>query len=140
MSPNPSSGKRVPCAGAVVVDADGRLLVIRRGRPPAEGRWSIPGGRVEPGETVEAAVAREVREETGLEVAVGGLVGQVERPGRDGAVYVIHDHAATVVGGEPRAGDDAAEVRWVTPDELAVLPVTEGLVELLREWGAYPLA
>src|SRR4051812_10462942 len=125
MSPGQFDGKRVPCVGAVVVDDAGRLLLIQRGRPPAVGRWSLPGGRVDDGETVVDAVRREVREETGLDVQVGALVGRVELPGVEGAVYEVHDHAAVVVGGELRPGDDAADVRWVDVDELAALPVTD---------------
>jgi ADP-ribose pyrophosphatase YjhB (NUDIX family) len=141
---------RLRCVGAIVVDgvgrADGgdldggrRLLVVQRGRPPGVGLWSVPGGRVEPGETDEQAVRREVREETGLDVEVGAPVGRLERPGRDpGTVYAITDYAATVCGGTLVAGDDAAAVRWVTLDELRELPVTESLLELLAEWGVFP--
>lgn len=116
-------------------DGDGRLLMVRRGRPPAEGLWSIPGGRVEPGEDDPAAVARELREETGLDVAVGPLAGTVERPGPGGVTYEIHDYAATVAGGTLRAGDDASDVRWISPDEMRDLPVTPGLLDALAEWG-----
>lgn len=116
-------------------DGDGRLLLVRRGRPPGEGQWSIPGGRVEPGEDDPAAVARELKEETGLDVAVGALAGTVDRPGPDGVVYEIHDYTATVTGGTLRAGDDAAEVRWVGPDDLGALPITPGLLDALTQWG-----
>lgn len=125
---------RVRCVGAVVVDNAGRLLVIRRGRPPGEGLWSLPGGRVEPGETDAVAVIRELCEETGLEVAVGRLIGTVDRPGQGGATYDIHDYAATVVGGGLRAGDDAADARWVTPAVLRELPTTPGLLDALTGW------
>jgi ADP-ribose pyrophosphatase YjhB (NUDIX family) len=121
--------------GGIVRDGDGRLLLVRRGRPPGAGLWSIPGGRVEPGEDDPAAVARELREETGLDVAVGALAGTVERPGPEGVVYEIHDYAATVTGGTLRAGDDADDVAWVRPDDLADLPVTPGLLDALAEWG-----
>lgn len=125
---------RVACVGAIIRH-DGRLLLVRRGRPPGEGLWSVPGGRVEPGETPAQALAREVREETGLEVRVGGLAGRVERPGLAGAVYDIADHVCDVVGGELRAGDDAAEVRWASYDDLRNLPLTEGLLDALSGWG-----
>ncbi|GAA4240887.1 NUDIX domain-containing protein [Actinomadura meridiana] len=127
---------RVRCVGGIVRDGSGRLLLVRRGRPPGEGLWSIPGGRVEPGEHDRAAVARELREETGLDVSVADTeVGTVDRPGLGGAVYEIHDYAATVTGGTLRAGDDAAEARWVSPEELRGLPLTPGLLDALTLWG-----
>ncbi|MBO2458658.1 NUDIX hydrolase [Actinomadura violacea] len=126
---------RVRCVGGIVRDGGGRLLLVRRGRPPGQGLWSVPGGRVEPGEDDAAAVVRELREETGLDVAPGALAGSVDRPGPGGAVYEIHDYEARVVGGVLRAGDDAAEARWVTEAELRELPLTEGLVEALESWG-----
>ena len=127
--------RRVPCAGGVVVH-HGRLLVVRRGREPGLGLWSVPGGRVEPGESVEQACAREVREETGLQVAVGSLVGRVERAAPGGGTYVIDDLACTVVG--PSAltpGDDADDARWVTRGELARLRTVDLLLETLAGWG-----
>jgi ADP-ribose pyrophosphatase YjhB (NUDIX family) len=126
------------CVGAVVHDPAGRLLVICRGHPPGEGLWSLPGGRVEPGETDAAAVVRELREETGLQVTLGALIGSVTRPGPADVTYDIHDYAATVTGGKLRAGDDAAEVRWVTELELRALPTTPGLLEALTEWNVLP--
>jgi 8-oxo-dGTP diphosphatase len=125
----------IPCVGAVIKDAAGRLLLIRRGHPPGAGLWSLPGGRVEPGETDQDAVAREVREETGLSVAPGPLVGSVTRPGPEGAVFDIRDYAASVTGGHLAAGDDAADARWVWPADLTTLPLTAGLVGALAEWG-----
>src|ERR1700683_4891473 len=103
----------IPCVGAIITDAAGRLLLIRRGHEPGLGLWSVPGGRVETGETDEQAVVREVMEETGLEVGVGRLVGAVRRPAPGGAVFDIRDYAATVTGGTLAAGDDADEARWV---------------------------
>lgn len=126
---------RERCVGAIVRDRDGRLLLVLRGRPPGAGRWSVPGGRVEPGEDDAAAVARETLEETGLRVRAGALVGTVERDGPGGVVYEIHDYAATVLGGTPRAGDDAADVRWAAPAELRDLPLVPGLLDALTEWG-----
>ncbi|WP_148572684.1 NUDIX hydrolase [Nocardioides caldifontis] len=128
--------RRVPCAGAVVQDATGRLLLVRRGTEPGRGLWSVPGGRVEPDESTEQAAAREVEEETGLRVVPGRLLGTVERDGPGGVVYVIHDFEARVDGTPAlRAGDDADEARWCTPDEVEELPCVEGLVETLRGWG-----
>jgi 8-oxo-dGTP diphosphatase len=130
-----AGGMRVPCVGAVILDPDGRLLLIRRSHPPAEGAWSIPGGRVEPGESDTEALAREVLEETGLAVTVGRLVGTVDRDGPGGMVYEIRDYACTVTGGLLAPGDDACDARWVSGADLAGLPLTTGLVETLREWG-----
>lgn len=119
-------------------DAAGRLLLVRRGRKPGRGLWSLPGGRREPGETAAAAAVREVREETGLVVTAGPVVGRVERPGPDGALYVVDDVACTLTGGELAAGDDADEVRWVDAAELGLLPLTDGLVDALTGWDALP--
>lgn len=125
----------VPCVGAVITRADGRLLLIQRGNEPGRGLWSLPGGRVEPGESDEAAVAREVAEETGLTVTVGKLAGRVRR-GR----YDIGDYFATVVSGELAAATDALDARWADPRELATIPTTTGLVEALTSWGVLPAA
>jgi 8-oxo-dGTP diphosphatase len=129
------SGSVIPCVGAIVADGQGRLLMIKRGHEPGAGLWSIPGGRIEPGETDAEAVAREMIEETGLTVEVGRLIGRVQRPGLNGAVIDIRDYAATVTGGTLRAGDDAADARWVAPGELAALEITDGLIDALTGWG-----
>jgi 8-oxo-dGTP diphosphatase len=124
------------CVGAVVVDDD-RLLMIRRGRGPAAGEWSLPGGRVEGGELLAEAVVRELREETGLEVVCGDLLGWVERMGDDHH-FVILDFVATLLGPdniEPVAGDDAAEAAWVPHHEGAAHRLVEGLAEFLHEHG-----
>ena len=122
------------CVGAVVRDDNGRLLVVRRGQQPALGRWSIPGGRVEPGESDAEAVAREVLEETGLHVSVGARVGTVERPGPGDAVYVIYDYLCAPVGGSLGAGSDAVDARWVSEAQLRTLDCSPGLVETLESW------
>ena len=129
------SDSRILCVGAVVTDGRGRLLLIQRGHEPGAGLWSLPGGRIEAGETDAEALVREMEEETGLTVEPGRLIGQVERPGLAGAVLEIRDYAATITGGTLRPGDDAADARWVDPEDLAFLEVTEGLVEALTEWG-----
>lgn len=126
---------RIHCAGAIVFDDRGRLLLVRRGREPDRGRWSLPGGRCEPGETASAAAVREVYEETGLEVTSGLLIGRVDRPGPAGAVYRIEDFACTVTGGSLRPGDDADDVRYVAVADLAALPLTAGLLDTLRDWN-----
>ena len=117
----------VRAVGAVIQRADGRLLLIKRGNEPGRGLWSLPGGRVEPGESDEAAVAREVAEETGLVVTVGDLAGRIQR-GR----YDIGDYFATVVGGELAAATDALDACWADPRELET---TSRLVETLTSWG-----
>jgi 8-oxo-dGTP diphosphatase len=130
----------IPCVGAIITGPGGRLLLIKRGHEPEAGRWSLPGGRIEPGETDQQALVREVREETGLEVAPGRLVGEVERPSPGGRVLVIRDYAAAVTGGALAAGDDAADARWAGPADLQELPLTSGLEEALYAWGVLPLA
>jgi 8-oxo-dGTP diphosphatase len=127
--------QEIPCVGAVIKDPAGRLLLIRRGHAPGAGLWSLPGGKVEPGETDQQAVIREVREETGLSVVPGVLVGSVTRPAPGGAAFEIRDYAASVTGGDLAAGDDAMDARWVRPAELGSLPVTDGLVATLSGWG-----
>jgi 8-oxo-dGTP diphosphatase len=121
--------------GAIITDDTGRLLLIKRGHEPEEGRWSLPGGRVRPGESDLDAVAREVCEETGLRVEPGRLIGEVERPGPGGTIFDIHDYAASVSGGQLEAGDDAAEARWVDPHDIDRLDLTSGLARTLAEWG-----
>ncbi|WP_424536177.1 NUDIX hydrolase [Sphaerisporangium viridialbum] len=129
---------RVRCVGAIVLDGAGRLLLVRRGHPPGEGLWSLPGGRVEPGESDAGALARELLEETGLPVSVGGLAGTVERPGPGGVLYEIHDYFASARAGTPRPGDDAAGVGWFAPADLARLPLTSGLLDTLIAWHVLP--
>jgi 8-oxo-dGTP diphosphatase len=135
MSPTGAGGKRlVECAGAVVRDAEGRLLMVRRAHEPGLGRWSLPGGRIEPGETPAEAAAREVFEETGLVVRVGELLQTVDLAWG----YRVHDFAATVEGGELAPGDDASDARWCTADEVGLLELSEGLLDELRRMGAMP--
>jgi 8-oxo-dGTP diphosphatase len=116
--------------GAIVFDGDGRVLIVERGNPPGAGLWSVPGGRVETGETLAQAVAREVREETGLVVEVGALACVVERI-TEGYHFVILDYHAHVIGGALAAGGDARAARFATAEELAALPITDGLVDVI---------
>jgi 8-oxo-dGTP diphosphatase len=124
--------------GGVAVDDD-RLLMIRRGRGPAQGTWSIPGGRVEWGETLAEAVVREVAEETGVACACGEQLGWVERID-DSYHHVIVDYVVVPISDDdPVAGDDAAEVAWVPLHEVSELRLVEGLAEFLADHGIIDL-
>jgi 8-oxo-dGTP diphosphatase len=123
--------------GAIVV-RDGRVLLVRRGQPPSEGLWAIPGGRVELGESLQEAAEREIMEETGLTIRARHPVHTFDVILRDGDGrvrfhYVIVDLLADYVSGELRPGDDAYEVRWVTPGELEELPINQTTLEVLRK-------
>jgi 8-oxo-dGTP diphosphatase len=120
--------------GAILIDSD-QILLVRRGRGPAQGSWALPGGRVEAGETLAEAVVRELREETGLEGVCGPFIGWVERID-DEHHFVIMDFLVTILDGqEPVAGDDAAEVAWVPLVDVAEWPLVDGLAEFLHDHG-----
>lgn len=121
----------VPCVGGLAYDNQGRLLLVRRRNEPGRGLWSIPGGRVEEGESDAEALVREMQEETGLTVRPGDLAGRVVR-----GPFAIADYRCAVTGGELRAGDDALDARWCDAADLAALPLVEELVETLTTWGA----
>lgn len=122
------------CVGAIATFED-RILLIRRGRGPAQGTWSIPGGRVEEGESLAEAVVRELREETGLTGVCESLVGWAELID-SGHHYVILDFSVTILDDcEPTAGDDAAEAAWVAMEDIAGMRLAEGLAEFLHDHG-----
>jgi 8-oxo-dGTP diphosphatase len=118
--------------GVVVLDGD-RLLMIRRGRGPAAGEWSIPGGRVEAGETLAEAVVRELREETGLEGVCGEFVGWDERLGEDFHFVLLAFRVTLLDEADPIAGDDAAEAAWVPLDDVTDVNLVDGLAEFLHD-------
>jgi ADP-ribose pyrophosphatase YjhB (NUDIX family) len=128
----------IPAAGAIIFDERRRILLIRRSKPPAAGRWSVPGGKSEQHELAPATCIREVREETGFVVEVTRYAGRVLREAPSGGVYVIDDYLCRIVGGELRAGDDAMDAAWFTLAELAELQLAEGLVSALGEWDLLP--
>ena len=127
--------------GAVVFHGH-RVLLIRRGQAPSDGQWALPGGSVELGETLPQAAEREVREETGITIAAGETIHVFDLIERDetGQVrfhYVIVDLAARYLGGKLQAGDDAAEARWVSADEIKQLPVSPATRQLLARHFAF---
>src|SRR6266545_6460889 len=123
--------------GLVARGPDGRLLLVRRGNPPHQGAWSLPGGRVEAGETLAQAAARELREETGLAARIGEVAGVVERIG-EGYHYVIADLWAELDDTEPVAASDVDEAALVELEALPRLDLTPGLAEFLAGVGCWP--
>ena len=136
MSSNPELPSNPEVAVGAVVRRGDEILLVRRGRGTAVGQWAIPGGRVEFGEGLKTAVAREVREETGLDVRVGRFLGWAERMGDDPGPYhyVILDFAAEPLDPQApaRAGDDADDVAWVRTNAIETYPLVSGLAEFLR--------
>ena len=111
----------VPAVGIACLRGDS-VLLIRRGTPPRQGEWSLPGGRIEPGERAVDAALRELREETGVKAEITGLIDVVDGLFPEaGRHYVLIDYAARWLSGEPVAGDDAAEARFVALDEVETL-------------------
>ena len=126
----------VVAVGAIVF-RNNRVLLVRRGQAPSQDLWAIPGGRVELGETLQEAAEREILEETGITIRALDPVYTFDYIERDGSArprfhYVIVDLQADFVGGETRAGDDAAEVRWAAAEDLANLKVSSKTVRLLK--------
>ncbi len=142
-----AEGRTYPSRPYLAVSAaiirDGKVLIVRRARPPASGVFTLPGGGVEAGETLREAVIREVREETGLLVEPLGLAGHREVIARDadGRVerhFVILPFAARWIAGDVALNEELAEAHWLAPAELAGLKTTEGLAEVVR--AAFALA
>jgi len=124
--------------GLIARDRRGRLLLVRRGKPPAKGSWSLPGGRVEAGETLARAAARELEEETGLVAArIGEVAGVVERIG-EGYHYVIADLWAELDDVTPVAASDVDEVAMVELEDLPRFDLTPGLADFLAGVGCWP--
>ena len=127
----------------VLIEKDGRYLLIRRAADPDKGMWSVPGGLVEVGERVKDAAVREAMEETGLRVELVDRLGVVDKIMRDddGRVryhFIIVQFLARIVEGEVKAMDDALEARWAEPSEFRSYELTASLREFLKEIGLYP--
>jgi ADP-ribose pyrophosphatase YjhB (NUDIX family) len=125
-------------AVSAAIFRDGEVLVVRRAGAPAKGLWTLPGGRVEVGETLVEAVRREVAEETALVVDIIGLAGYREiilpqAVGERGRHFVILPFAARWVSGEISLSDELSDGRWMAIDAVTALPTTDGLVEILRQ-------
>lgn len=125
------------CVGAVVV-RDGAILLIRRGSPPGQGLWSVPGGRVQRGETLAEAACRELREETGLDGEVGEAVGWTELIGRRRHYVVVDFWVAVASSTAPTAGTDASDAAWVPFDELEEWDLVDGLLQFLTDHRVLP--
>ncbi len=126
----------VVAVGAIVWKEE-RFLLIRRGRPPRQGGWSIPGGRQEAGETVEAAVHREIREEAGIEIDITGIAAVVDLIDREGTEllhhYTVIDMLAEWRSGEAVAGDDAMDTAWVALDEIAAYDLPDLQIDVITQ-------
>jgi 8-oxo-dGTP diphosphatase len=128
----------VPAVGIVCFNAAGEVLLIRRGTPPRLGEWSIPGGRLEWGEMTKDAALRELREETGVEAQIMGLIDVVDgiftsrTNGHVTRHYVLIDYVARHLSGVPRAGDDAAEARFVATEDLGKFALWDKTLQIIE--------
>lgn len=123
--------------GAIIIDGN-RVILVKRAHPPIQGHWSIPGGVLEVGEMVREAAVREAREETGLIVETGELLGVYDRILRDPERrvqyhYVLIDFLCRTVGGELLAASDAADVRWFTREDLPTLNLAEDTLDVIQK-------
>lgn len=125
------SGRPEVAVGVILFDDQERVLLVQRGQPPAQGRWSVPGGRVERGETLQHACARELLAETGLRAQLGPLC-EVAEYIQGAYHYIILDYLASAPEGELRAGEDAADARFLSLDEVPGYPTTAGLLPVLE--------
>jgi len=126
---------RTLAASVVVKNAEAQVLLVLRANEPEAGCWTIPGGHVEPGETLEDAAVREAFEETGLRVSVEHEVGILDLANGPDEILEIHDFLAHVVAGDLVAGDDAADVGWFGQEALQDMPLTHDLLGYLTEYG-----
>jgi ADP-ribose pyrophosphatase len=142
-----ASGNAYPLTPRVGVGAitlqDGKVLLVKRGIEPAYGLWAIPGGTLKLGETLQECAARELLEETGITIKVGACVYVFDLLERDdkGKIkfhFVVVDFAADYISGEPKGADDALEARWLSPEELSNLPVSQNTLAALRSIGFLP--
>ena len=129
----------IVAVGAVVIHQN-RVLLVRRGKQPAMGEWAIPGGRVELGESMQSAAAREVLEETGISIQAGELIYYFEtiQPDQNGKIqfhYVIFDFMATYLAGDPKPQDDAMDARWIAPTAIHALGLNPRTQDLLQQIG-----
>ena len=130
--------KRPLVGVGAVIWRDNKVLLIRRGKPPREGEWSLPGGEQELGETILQALTREVQEETGLIIQIVALIDVIDAimPDKGGDIrnhYTLIDFAARWVSGEAQAGDDATAVRWVTLEELSDYELWQETSRVIRD-------
>lgn len=121
-----------------VIWRDDKVLLVRRGKPPKDGEWSLPGGAQELGETILQALTREVQEETGLTIKVVALIDVIDAiiPDKNGDIrnhYTLIDFAARWVGGDARAGDDVTAVRWVTLEEISEYGLWQETSRIIRD-------
>lgn len=127
--------------GAVVIH-NGCILLVKRGKPPANDEWAIPGGSVELGETLQIAAEREIYEETGITIQAHKVIYTFDSIIKEGNRirfhYVILDFEASYVAGEPQAGDDVQKAGWFGPEEVATLGVNTRTLDLLTEIGFIP--
>ena len=132
----------IPCVGIVCLRGED-VLLIRRGKPPKQGEWSIPGGRIEFGEPAQHAALRELKEETGITAELTGLIDVVDGifPAPDkapGQHYLLCDYAARWISGEPKGADDAQHAEFISPERLAQLPLwdeTRRIIDKAKKMG-----